>query len=116
MAVKRQLKSTIPVKPAPTTSRGRETKAPVVEEAPQQDEKGELIIKEARKKRGCQFCENKTLPHYWDSSSLRRFLNDRARIYPRSRSGTCAKHQRALGKEIKYARHLAILPFKVSIH
>lgn len=67
------------------------------------------------KKKYCQFHENRTEPRYWDAAALRRFLNDRGRIVPRTRTGTCAKHQRALTREIKRARHLAILPFTARI-
>jgi small subunit ribosomal protein S18 len=62
-------------------------------------------------KRVCQFCENKTLPSYTDSATLKRLLSDRSRIVPKMRTGTCSKHQRAVAREIKHARHLALLPF-----
>ncbi len=42
---------------------------------------------------------------------LRRYISDRGKIEPRRRTGTCAKHQRALSMAIKRARHLAMLPF-----
>lgn len=45
---------------------------------------------------------------------LRRYISDRGRIEPRRRTGTCAKHQRALAMAIKRARHLAMLPFTPS--
>ncbi len=65
----------------------------------------------ATTKRICQFCENKKEPNYVDSVGLRRHMSDRSRINPRQRTGSCSKHQRRLTKEIKYARHLALLPF-----
>ncbi len=40
-----------------------------------------------------------------------RYISDRGKIEPRRRTGTCAKHQRALAVAIKRARHLAMLPF-----
>ena len=46
-----------------------------------------------------------------DISSLRKFLTERGKIIPRSRSGLCAKHQRQLTTIIKHARHLGLLPF-----
>lgn len=67
--------------------------------------------KEAKPKKGCFFCQNKSMPSYTDLISLRRFLTDRAKILSRQRSGVCSKHQRVLAKNIKYARHLALLPF-----
>lgn len=86
------------------------TRVPVKEEKvlPAADEEP---TREARPKRYCLFCKNKIVPTYMDIATLRRFLTDRAKIYPKQRSGACAKHQRAIAKNIKYARHLALLPF-----
>lgn len=62
-------------------------------------------------KRGCSFCQNKTVPAYTDIATLKRYVSDREKIVPRLRSGVCSKHQRQLTKAIKHARHLALLPF-----
>lgn len=62
-------------------------------------------------RKGCSFCKSNSNPTYTDLVALRRFLTDRAKILPRARSGACSKHQRAVAKNIKYARHLALLPF-----
>lgn len=62
-------------------------------------------------KKVCFFHKNKAEPAYWDAAGLRKFLNDRGRIYPRTRMATCAKHQRRLSREIKRARFLALLPY-----
>lgn len=62
-------------------------------------------------KRICFFCQNKSNPSYVDLVNLRRFLTDRAKIVPKERSGVCSKHQRKVAKNIKYARHLGLLPF-----
>lgn len=59
----------------------------------------------------CMFCQSKTLPSFVDSQTLRKFMSDRSRILPKIRTGACSKHQRLITKEIKYARHLSILPF-----
>jgi len=67
--------------------------------------------KTGRPKRVCLFCQNETNPTYTDLAILRRFLTDRAKIVAKERSGVCSKHQRAVAKNIKYARHLALLPF-----
>ncbi|MBI3486311.1 30S ribosomal protein S18 [Candidatus Daviesbacteria bacterium] len=64
-----------------------------------------------RPKKVCQFCEGKKEPTYTDSANLRRFLSDRSKIQPKLRTGTCSKHQRAVSREIKYARFLGLLPF-----
>jgi len=62
-------------------------------------------------KKACTFCTKKTVPSYTDMANLKHFLTDRAKIYPRGRSGVCSKHQRLVAKNIKYARHLSLLPF-----
>jgi len=48
---------------------------------------------------------------YKDPVKLRRYISDRGKIEPRRKTGTCAKHQRALAEAIKRARHLALLPY-----
>ena len=60
----------------------------------------------------CAFCAGKiTAIDYKDPEKLRSFVSDRAKIEPRRRTGTCARHQRVLTREIKRARHLALLPY-----
>lgn len=72
------------------------------------DQMGEGSV---RVKKTCFFCESKTLPLYTDINTLRRFLTERSKIVPKLRSGLCSKHQRRVTIQIKYARHLALLPF-----
>jgi small subunit ribosomal protein S18 len=48
---------------------------------------------------------------YKDIPRLRKYLSERAKIEPRRKTGTCARHQRALSVAIKRARHMALLPF-----
>jgi len=48
---------------------------------------------------------------YKDVPRLRRYLSERAKIEPRRKTGTCARHQRALSVALKRARHMALLPF-----
>jgi small subunit ribosomal protein S18 len=63
----------------------------------------------------CPFCKGKTTPDYKKYQDLARYLTDRAKIVPKSRTGLCAKHQRRLAIAIKRARHLGLLPFTGSI-
>lgn len=63
------------------------------------------------KRRVCVFCAEKVGISYKDPTLLRRYISDRAKIGPRRRTGSCAKHQRALAQAIKRARHLALLPY-----
>jgi small subunit ribosomal protein S18 len=62
-------------------------------------------------RRVCAFCVEKVTIDYKQPDALGRYVNDFGRIRPRRQTGTCAKHQRVLAREIKRARHLAMLPF-----
>lgn len=64
------------------------------------------------KKKACRFCVNKETPiDYKRSDILEKFITERGKILPRRVTGTCARHQRALAREIKRARIIALLPF-----
>lgn len=59
----------------------------------------------------CFFCSEQKTPWLGDTAVLQRYMTERGKIIGRARSGLCAKHQRQLTDAIKYARHLALLPF-----
>lgn len=59
----------------------------------------------------CFFCQYKTEPNFLETENLEKFLSPRKKIIGRFKSGVCAKHQRKLTKNIKYAQHLGLLPF-----
>lgn len=63
--------------------------------------------------KNCYFCEEKKQPSFEDVGSIQRFLTERGKIIPRSRNGLCAKHQKALALNTKYARHLSLIPFLI---
>ena len=63
------------------------------------------------RKKVCRFCTQKVVANYKDADTLRRFITERGKILPRRITGTCAKHQRSLSREIKRARVLAYLPY-----
>ena len=63
------------------------------------------------KKKVCRFCTQDLVADYKNPDQLRRFITERGKILPRRITGTCAKHQRALSREIKRARVLAYLPY-----
>ena len=64
------------------------------------------------KRKFCSFCADKVEAiDYKDPSKLRRYILSEGKIAPRRRTGTCAKHQRAVTVAIKRARHLALLPY-----
>jgi small subunit ribosomal protein S18 len=98
-----------------------EERRPSAERGPRQErgergERGEGGERPRRRGRGrrrpCVMCVDKmTMVDYKDFNFLRRFISDRGRIETRRKTGTCAKHQRALAQAIKRARFLALLPY-----
>ncbi len=64
------------------------------------------------KKKVCKFCQGAAKADYKNPESLKRYITERGKILPARITGTCAKHQRALNREIKRARTLAYLPFE----
>jgi small subunit ribosomal protein S18 len=48
---------------------------------------------------------------YKNPETLRKFITPFGSILPRSKTGLSAKEQKKLAREIKRARHLALLPF-----
>ncbi len=63
----------------------------------------------------CFFCKFKINPSFKEIDNLTKFLSPRGKILGRKKSGLCAKHQRSLSKQVKYARFLALIPY-VSYH
>ena len=99
-----------PARAAVAPERGEERRAPREREGGERRRGGGGFGRGRR--RACVMCvEKMTSVDYKDFSFLRRFLSDRGRIESRRKSGTCAKHQRALAQAIKRARHLALLPY-----
>lgn len=64
--------------------------------------------------RQVQYCPEGRCFDYKDVDTLRRYINETGKIKPRRQTGNCARCQRELAREIKRARHLAMLPFVVS--
>jgi small subunit ribosomal protein S18 len=64
-----------------------------------------------RRRKEDYFQVNSLKIDYKDVDTLRRFMTDRAKIRPRRQTGLTSKHQRMLARQIKRARHLALLPF-----
>ena len=65
-----------------------------------------------RRRRSCPLSE-KGAPavDYKNVKMLSRYISERGKIMPKRITSICAKKQRALAREIKRARHLALLPF-----
>lgn len=53
--------------------------------------------------------------NYKNPAKLGKFITAQGYIVPRSKSGLSQKQQRRLAKEIKRARHLAMLPFTQTV-
>ncbi|MCC7372309.1 MAG: 30S ribosomal protein S18 [Chloroflexi bacterium] len=74
--------------------------------------RGEFARKYPPRRKVCTFCVDKvTYIDYKDIARLRRHLSERGKIEPRRKTGTCARHQRALAVALKRARHVALLPY-----
>lgn len=57
------------------------------------------------------YCPEGKCFDYKDVDTLRRYVTDAGKIKPRRQTGNCSRCQRELAREIKRARHLALLPF-----
>jgi small subunit ribosomal protein S18 len=65
-----------------------------------------------RRKKVCKFCTEKIdAIDYKDFRLLGQFVAESGKIVPRRLSGVCTPHQRRLGKAIKQARNIALLPY-----
>lgn len=47
-----------------------------------------------------------------DTDVLRQFVSGQNKILPRKKSGSCAKHQRVISREIKRAREIGLLGYR----
>ncbi|MCD6412388.1 30S ribosomal protein S18 [bacterium] len=66
-----------------------------------------------KQQKPCYFCSrNLKEIDYKDLAVLSRFISLQGKIYPRKKTGVCAKHQRKLAQAIKRARNLGLLPFE----
>ncbi len=64
------------------------------------------------KRKVCAFCSEKIENiDYKDATKLRAYISERGKIEPHRKTGTCARHQRAIAVAIKRARHLALIPY-----
>ncbi len=63
-----------------------------------------------KKKRICQMCAGKSVD-YKDVPIITKYINAEGKIENRRRTGACAKHQRHIAKQIKYARFMGLIPY-----
>ena len=63
-----------------------------------------------KKKKVCQMCTGKTFD-YKDVSVVSKYITEKGKIMPRRMTGACAKHQRHIAQQIKWARFMALIPY-----
>lgn len=103
----------------------RELERTDVEERPERAERGERGDRGDRgdRERGAwpsrgryrqgSYCPKGKCFDYKDVDTLRRYITEVGKIKPRRQTGNCSRCQRELAREIKRARHLALLPFVI---
>ena len=64
-----------------------------------------------KKKKVCQMCAGKDVD-YKNIEVIKKYVSaDKGKILPRRMSGACAKHQRHIAEQVKYARFMALIPY-----
>ena len=65
-----------------------------------------------RRRKFCRFtAEGAAAIDYKDIATLKNYITESGKIVPSRITGTAAKYQRQLGRAIKRARYLALLPY-----
>ena len=72
-----------------------------------------MAFKKVRpRKKVCYFKKNNVkYIDYKDVELLKQFITPTGKISPRRATGTCAKHQRVVSKQVKRARAIALMPY-----
>ena len=55
-------------------------------------------------------CAGKSID-YKDVPIILKYITEKGKIVNRRQSGACAKHQRHIAQQIKYARFMALIPY-----
>ena len=55
-------------------------------------------------------CAGKSID-YKDVPIILKYVTEKGKIVNRRQSGACAKHQRHIAQQIKYARFMALIPY-----
>ncbi len=75
-----------------------------------------IPIPRQQEQKRCYFCTtNMHVVDYKNGEFLRRFMNLEGKIYPRRKTGTCAKDQRTVAEAIKRARFLSLVPYTMRV-
>ena len=64
-----------------------------------------------RRHRQADYCPDGKCFDYKDVDTLKRYITEVGKIRPRRQTGNCARCQRDLARQVKRARHLALLPY-----
>ena len=64
-----------------------------------------------RSRRHAYYCPDGKCFDYKDVDTLKKYIAETGKIKPRRQTRVCSRCQRELAREIKRARHLAMLPF-----
>lgn len=78
------------------------------------DDRGGFRRQRPGRGRHQQYCPEGKCFDYKNVDMLKRFIGETGKIRPRRQTGNCARCQRELAREVKRARHLALLPFIAS--
>lgn len=93
----------------------------------ERDERGSAVVtgdddrrggggRSFRRRKVCRFCSEKdAVIDYRDAGGMKYFISERGKIVPRRISGNCAKHQREMAEAVKRSRHLALIPFAITV-
>lgn len=64
-----------------------------------------------KRKKICRMCAGQDV-NYKNVDVIKKYVNaGEGKILPPRITGNCAKHQRYIANQIKYARHMALIPF-----
>jgi small subunit ribosomal protein S18 len=64
------------------------------------------------RRKSCPYCRDKVdQVDYKDVVGLKRMISDRGKIRSRRITGACRRHQNQIGRAVKRARELALLPY-----
>ncbi len=64
-----------------------------------------------KKKKVCQMCAGKDVD-YKNVDVIKKYVSaDKFKVLPRRVTGTCAKHQREVARQVKLARFMGLIPF-----
>ena len=77
-------------------------------------ERKEYDRKKQPRKKPSKLLEGNVDINYKNVERLQNFITERKKIAPRRMTGNSASQQRIISREIKKARHMALLPYTVN--